>query len=917
MFRRNLTFIVSVFLVFNVLLTHAQNITGRLLDRQTQSIQPGVELKLQGTDYEAFTNGIGKFTFYEVKPGNYTLMSVVNDKENVLTTFVMGTEDLVLGDLMLDVVKVVSNEISVIDIDDLAGIENESDNFSSALSGGWDPFLSSASFNLSAGRFRPRGYFNENSEMILNGMLMNDQRDGGVLWSAWGNLNDALRSRTNLINLNQSDFTFGGIGGATFIDLRASSIRKTTKLTYSNSNRTYQHRLMGTYATGMMQNGWALAISASHAYGNQGYVKGTYYQGNSYFVSVDRKLGENHLLNGVIMGSPFKRGRATGAIQEMYDLAGTNFYNPNWGYQNGKVRNSREYIVHRPITMLRHDWKISNKSNLRTTVGYQFGNAGSTRLDWYDAPDPRPDYYRRLPSFVEDPLLKQQIADFYRASEDNRQLNWAELYAANAVRNYTIENVDGVIGNNITGKLAAYVQESENYDNTKLNLNTVFNTAFTDDINFTGGLQYISEKVHFYKRLEDLMGADFYIDFNKFALRDYPDNSDVGQNDLNHPNRLVYEGDIYGYNYNINNNNATAWGQLGVKTRLFDFFGGISLAQQSFYRLGHTKVGLLPDHSYGKSEVQTFFNYGVKSGVTYKIDGRNYISLNGTYRTRAPFAEEAYVSPRVRDQVANNLQNEKITSFDISYLARYTSFKARVSAFYTHFKDKITNDVFYHEDFRTFVNYLMTNINTKHYGLELGFDYNINPLFTLRGAISVGDYFYTDRPLATISRDNSAEDIVTDRVVYINNYYVTGSPQIAGTIDLGYRSPKYWNFNININGFSKNYLSINPDRRTEAAVADIYKYGESTLFNSIVDQVKFKDNFTVDASIGKSHRFKNRSILRINLNVGNLLNNRNFVTGGFEQYRFDFEGKDIDKFAPRYFYAYGINYTLGIAYIFP
>lgn len=917
MLRRKSGYVIIVLCMFNTILTYGQKVTGHLLDSLNQQSQPGVMVKLLKTDHEAYSNGLGNFTFNNVQPGHYTLATVTNDLTNNILSFDVSDQDVNLGDILIKVGTESYNSISIVDVFDLAGIESENDNFSSALSAGWDPFLNAATYNLGAGRFRPRGYFNEESEMILNGMLVNDQDDGRVLWTAWNSLNDVMRSRSNLINLNASDFTMGGIGGASYIDLRASSIRPTKKVTYSMSNRTFQHRLMGTYATGMMQNGWGIALSASHSYADQGYVKGTYFQGNSYFLSVDRKINHNHLLNFVILGSPQKRGRSTGAIQEMYDLSGSNYYNPNWGYQDGKIRNSREYIIHQPISTLRHDWQISNKTNLTTTIGYQFGNYGSTRLDWYDAPDPRPDYYRRLPSYATDEGLKALITDYYTKSESNRQINWAELYNANSTRNYTIRNVDGIPGNDVTGKLAAYIQESENYDNNKFNFNSVINSTISEVVSFTGGLQYLSEKVHYYRRIEDLLGADFYVDFNKFAENDYPTNPDARQNDLNNPNRIVREGDIYGYNYYIHNNRAKAWGQMSFKTNKFDYFVGLALSNQSFYRKGLTKVGLFPDNSYGKSEVQSFFNYDTKFGITYKLDGRNYFVANGSYRTRAPFANESYVSPRVRDQVANNLTNEKVTAFDLSYLARYTNFKARVSAFFTQYEDKISNDVFYHEDFRTFVNYLLTGINSRHMGVELGFDYSVTSKIDVKGALSVGQYYYTSRPLATISRDNSAENIVTDRVVYIENYYVPGTPQVAGTIGLNYRSSKYWNLNLNLNGFAQNYLSFNPDRRTEEGVKDVYQYGESTLFNTIIDEVKLKDNFTVDAGVGKSIRFKNSSFLRINLNIGNLLNNTNFITGGFEQYRYDFENKNINKFPPRYFYAYGLNYTLGIAYLFP
>ncbi len=911
--------IAVIFMFMNVMMTYGQSIRGKIIDVNTRQEQPAVQVSLKNTDFTVFTNGLGNFEFKDVTSGSYTLVAMVNEAEVIVASVTVDGKDLDLGPLGVQMVSanVASMDISVIDVTDLAGIENENDNFSGVLSAGRDPFVSASTFNLSSGRFRPRGYFNEDTEMYMNGMLMNDQDDGRVLWTAWNGLNDVLRNRANLINLNESDYTFGGIGGATFIDLRASSQRKEAKITYANSNRTFQHRLMASYSTGLLKNGWAFSATASHTYGAQGYIQGTHIQANGYFLSVDRKINDKHLLNFVVFGSPQRKGRSTGAIQEMYDLSGSNFYNPNWGFQNGEVRNSREYRINQPVTMLRHDWNISKKTTVMSSLGYQFGKFGSTRLDWYEASDPRPDYYRKLPSFAETEEGKQRITEFYQASEANRQLNWDAMYQANANRFFTIDNANGIAGNSVSGKLAAYILESENYDNKKLSFNSVINSQINNNLSLTAGLQYLDEKVHYYRRVEDLLGADFYIDFNRFALRDFPNNPNAGQNDINNPSRILKEGDIFGHNYNINSTKSLAWGQASLKTSTLDYFLGLSLASQSFYREGYTRVGLFPDNSFGKSETQTFFNYGLKGGVTYKYDGRNYIVLNGSYRTRAPFANESFVSPRVRDQIASNLTNEKITAFDLSYLARYTNFKARVSAFYTNFQDKITNDVFYHEEFRTFVNYLMTGIDRRHMGVEIGMEYNLTSKITLTAAGSVGEYVHTSRPLVTISRDNSAEDFVQDRVVYIKDYYVTGMPQVAGTVGFAYRSTKYWNWNLNVNGFAQNYLSFNPDRRTIEGVAPINPDTQAELLGKVKDQERLPDAITVDLSVGKSHRFRNGAYIRVNLNAGNILNNTNFKTGGFEQLRFDFVEKDVDRFPPRYFYSYGINYNLNVAYIFP
>lgn len=918
MIGRKRLMIVLAAIHFNMILTFGQSVSGRLMDKISGEPVAATQLTLANTDLVVFTNALGRFTFTEVPKGKYILQADINGEAMDITQVAVNGKAVDLGDLTIDKPSVSDAEaITIIDVGDLSAIENENDNFSSALSAGRDVFLNAATFNLAGGRFRPRGYFNEDSDVYLNGMLMNDQDDGRVLWTGWYGLNDVMRNRSNLLNLADNDFTFGGIGGASFVDLRASSQRAQKAITYTNSNRTFQHRIGGTWSTGMMKNGWAFSVSGSHTYGTQGFIKGTGIQATSYFVSVDRKIGSRHMLNAVVFGSPLRRGRSTGSVQEMYDLAGTNFYNPNWGYQNGEVRSAREYLINQPVAMLRHDWKISTTTNVLTTVGYQWGRFGSTRLDWYDAPDPRPDYYRNLPSYATTQEAKDLVTAFLTANEANRQLDWQSLYNANETRNYTIRDANGIPGNNVTGKLAAYVLESENYDNSKASINSVLNTKIGSRTFFTGGIQYLHEKVHYYRKLEDLLGADFYIDFNRFALRDFPENPDAGQNDVNKPNRLLKEGDVYGHNYDIVTGRGSAWGQLVFKTDRFDYFAAISLATQSFYRNGYTKVGLFPDDSYGKSDVHRFTNLGTKGGITYKIDGRNYIVLNGSYRTRAPFANESFVSPRVRDQVVNNLGNEKITAFDLSYLARFTRLKARLTGFYTYFQNKLSSDVFYHEEFRTFVNYIQTGINRKHLGVELGLEYNLNSRIILNAAGSVGDYFYTSRPVASISRDNSAEDFVQGRTIYINNYYFPGSPQVAGTVGIRYSGVKFWWAGLNVNGFAKNYLSFNPDRRTAEAVANVDPATETDLYNKIIDEEKLPDAITVDASLGKSLRMKSGALIRINLNVGNILNKRNFKTGGFEQLRYDFETNNVDKFPPRYFYSFGMNYNLGVTYIFP
>jgi hypothetical protein len=82
-----------------------------------------------------------------------------------------------------------------------------------------------------------------------------------------------------------SDYTFGGILGTQEINTRASIYRTGTRITVSGTN-TISWRMMGIFASGMSDSGWAW--SAGKRYAQEGYFDGTTYDGNSLFLSVRR-----------------------------------------------------------------------------------------------------------------------------------------------------------------------------------------------------------------------------------------------------------------------------------------------------------------------------------------------------------------------------------------------------------------------------------------------------------------------------------------------------------------------------------------------------------------------------------------------------------------------------------------------------
>jgi hypothetical protein len=67
--------------------------------------------------------------------------------------------------------------------------------------------------------------------------------------------------------------------------------------------------MMGIFASGMNSSGWAFVVSAGKRYADEGYFEGTTYDGNSLFLSVEKKLNDSHSLNFTGFYTPNSRGK--------------------------------------------------------------------------------------------------------------------------------------------------------------------------------------------------------------------------------------------------------------------------------------------------------------------------------------------------------------------------------------------------------------------------------------------------------------------------------------------------------------------------------------------------------------------------------------------------------------------------------
>lgn len=805
------------------------------------------------------------------------------------------------------------NDLPVISLHEDIKTDDSYSFIPSLLTANRDVFMTTAAFHFNAVRFRMRGYDGEYVSTFVNGILMNHPEDGYTPWNLWSGLNDVTRNAQTFLGLRATDVAFGNIGNTSSIDIRAFKQRAQTQFSYAFSNRSFTNRCMVTHSRELNKKGWAFSLSASWRYGSVGYVAGTSYGGVSYFIGVDKKITNGKIISLVLFGASTNSGKQSANTEEMAQLLQTHYYNAYWGFQNGKKRNANMVRAHQPVLILTYDHRINNHSSLQISLGAISGPKSNTALDWYKAADPRPDYYRYLPGYQKDSVIRSAVVDAIKEQSSLQQVNWGRLYEVNRNSYETIKDFDGVTGNSFSGVRSHYILEERVSHLQRFDLNSVYNTTLSKGISFTGGISFQWQQTHHYKKINDLLGGAYYVDWNQFAENVYGNDQSVIQNDLNRPNRLLHAGDIYGYDYLVRTNLAKAWAQMVASKKRVDFFAAAEMSYTNYLRDGNMRNGLFPDNSFGRSRLHEFTNYAAKAGITYKINGRKYLYLYVAVLSKAPLFDNVFISPRTRDTEQESISSENIQSAEAGYLWNAPGIKLRLTGYLSRFYHGMNVTTFYHDGYRSFMNYALSGIDKLHFGTELGGEIKLSPQLSFTSALAFGRYYYNSRPQVTVSTDNDA--YVTERgFIYSQNFRVAGTPQEAYSAGIAYQSSGSFYLNLTGSYFRQQWIEYNPLRRTYAALQQVPAGSEQ--WYRIINQLKLSDQYTVDLSAGSSMQLKldggKRKTLLFTMSISNLLNNRSIISGGYEQLRFDTDTQNVEKFSPKFFYAMGFNFSANL-----
>ena len=620
-------------------------LVGRVLSNNNEAIK-GATITLANQGYTTTTNDNGEFSLTYLEPIDEEVILEANGYMSDIVLVILEDgqlnnlgEVLLQTDLMQEVKEEVLLNLTEMELND---DEGKSQSVSSASSASQDVFNSTVSFAWSNARYRGRGYDQTYEQNYIQGLSFNAAERGQFNFSAMGGLNDATRYKEVVEGIEANNFSFGSVGQATNYLQSATNYAQGWKVGLAGTNRNYKGAARATYSSGLLENGWAFAAQLAWRYSPYIDVKGEIgegitYSSIGYFFTAEKKWNNDMRLSLITFGAPTMRGQSAAITQETYDLTnqynktswGHNNYNPYWGYQDGKMRNSRIVHSYDPTAIASFEWKINDENHLKVAAGYHYSFYSNSALTFYNAPDPRPDYYRNLPSSLLDGQIDKDgyfiakdmngkplgevvaggyikyplyyngtsvghsidydtyatLTDLWTSRDDKAtQIDWDALYAANYANNAI--NPDAS---------ARYIVERRHNDIQEGVANVNYRNTSVKHLTTTVGLEIKASQGIHYKTVDDLLGGNQWIDVDAFAERDIKELAtnigltqeeiaNVKQNDLRNPNAVITKGGRFGYDYRINMVNAKLWAQNEWSWNMLDLYYALQISYSSMQR---------------------------------------------------------------------------------------------------------------------------------------------------------------------------------------------------------------------------------------------------------------------------------------------------------------------------------------------
>lgn len=782
--------------------TMAQStVTGTVLDSETKTPLPGVNVVEAGTTNGTSTDYDGNFSLTTKSTSAKVILSYVGflDKEFEVNG------DKNLGEIVLEPSEFSLQEVSIIAsvavdrktpvaVSTIRAKEIElklgTQEFPEVLKSTPGVYATKSGGGYGDGRINLRGFNSENVAVMINGVPVNDMENGRVYWSNWAGLGDVTSSMQVQRGLGASKVAVPSVGGTINIISKTTDVEQGGNVYTTLGNDGYK-KFGVTYSTGLMENGFAATVSASKTDGD-GYVDGTPFNAVSYFVNLSKEFNENHKLSFTAFGAKQRHGQRQNSqlISTFRESERGIRYNSDWGYKQGQLTSVEDNFYHKPQISLNHYWTVNDKTTVSTAAYVSFGSGGGGGFSGVNKFRYDDDAYR---------IGNLGTVDFDKIVAENEAL--------------------GVNGSE------TILRASRNDHNWYGVLSSI-KTDLSENLVFLGGVDFRRYLGKHFTELTDLLGGQYYLD----------------DSNVNNPNNFAQVGDKILYDNDGKVNWLGGFAQLEYSKNDLSAFVSVNASNTSYQRID--RFLYLDSDPLQESDKYNFFGFGAKGGANYNIDSNHNVFANLGYFERAPYFNSVFAN-RNNVDVNDEAENQKILSFELGYGYRSEKLSANVNIYHTTWKDRTEFISFPNQaGGRDFANIL--GVNAIHQGIELDFVYRATDEFKLTGMASIGDWRWQNN-IENVQIFNEENEAVGDPInIFIKDLHVGDAAQTTFALGGNYSLTPETTLTVDYNYFANLYADFDPSNR-QTVGPDAWEVPDYGVFDAALrHNFKFGD---FDASL--------------------------------------------------------------------
>ena len=647
------------------------------------------------------------------------------------------------------------------------------------------------------------------------------------------------------------------------------------------------------YESIMLNDGWEYRYASRLTLGNDLYIKGVYCDAAELSLSASYTDRRNKL--NIIALLPYsKRGLSRASVEEAYRLIGDKCYNPLWGMQHGKVRNSREAKVLHPEVIFMWDYRLTVSTTMSITANIGNNRESITSLGWFDAPTPMPDNYHYLPSYHTSHALSKPVTDAWlRGDMRYTQIDWEGLYHTNMLQS------DGH---------ARYVVEERRADNTYGDIAVLFRSSL-EGINIEYGLSLNANATHRYKVLNDLLGAE-YINNIDYFLVDDATYSNALSNNLRNPDITIHEGDTYGYNYTLRTLRSSLFGRAYWQYGDVDITLRAAISSDINQRNGHYEKELFPNSgSYGYSRLAKFSPYSLAAIANYSLGNHLYVA-SAAIETRTPEIESLFLNPDYNNRLIDNFELSRSGAIRMTYgyvPSSNLSFSLQLFGVYNGNESRMNR--YYDDIARCYVDAHVRGIDRLGYGTDVRAMVGWNRYLTSNFRAVVASYIYADDAVMSLYADSDNRLIANTAVALDKCHW--GTSEIALYGDLAFRH-QGWQVQLSLSWCDGGYIepAYTPRSHRVLSLTSAVEEREQLLV-----QTNLPSASSLDFSLSKRIKLSDEQSLTLRLSVNNLLANH-WIVRGYESNRLRIVAREgfssIHKAADALNYSYPRTLRLSV-----